>query len=377
MPDQTVLFVSHSGGRYGAEASLLDIVTHLPDSFEPIVLVPWEGELTESLQEANIEYHISPYGRWILYENGYCHIFKQTGITLVGLAKYVLESRQIDPDLIYTNTISSPFGGVLSLLSGSPNIWHIREFVEEDHNAKFGIGISRTCRLIELSSDHILYNSKAVKNKYTEFFNDIPEKVIPNGPISKENFDRDQIRDEGVSNPIELLIVGRISEGKNQIQAIEAVAQAKKEGLETHLTIVGDGDPEYIEDCKQKANLLGINDQVTWAGYQENVVDYYVNTDIVLICSQAEAFGRVVVEAMAHGAPIIASSDGALPELISHNETGFLYENTSELVECISYCDEYGERYTKISLNAFELALENYTTEKYTNDIIRTFMKYV
>ena len=77
-----------------------------------------------------------------------------------------------------------------------------------------------------------------------------------------------------------------------------------------HLIIVGDGDlkQNYIE----KANKLGVNSQVTFAGRvsDEDLPLYYAASDVTVLPSttMGEAFGLVLVEAMATGKPVIASN---------------------------------------------------------------------
>ena len=63
-----------------------------------------------------------------------------------------------------------------------------------------------------------------------------------------------------------------------------------------------------------------------FAGKQEGLVDILNSSDIFLIPSQSESFGLAALEAMACGLPVVSSSVGGLPELVRHNETGYIAE---------------------------------------------------
>ena len=90
------------------------------------------------------------------------------------------------------------------------------------------------------------------------------------------------------------------------------------------LVLVGDG-PDRSE-CERLCRQLGICDNVRFLGKQDGLVEILNASDIFLIPSQSESFGLAALEAMACGLPVISSSVGGLPELVRHNETGYIAE---------------------------------------------------
>ncbi len=96
------------------------------------------------------------------------------------------------------------------------------------------------------------------------------------------------------------------------------------EDIPTKLILVGDG-PDRSE-CERLCRQLDLCDQVKFLGKQEGLVEILNSADLFLIPSQSESFGLAALEAMSCGLPVISSSVGGLPELISHNETGFIAE---------------------------------------------------
>ena len=94
--------------------------------------------------------------------------------------------------------------------------------------------------------------------------------------------------------------------------------------IPSKLLLVGDG-PDRSE-CERLVRELNLSDHVKFLGKQEGLVEILSSSDIFLIPSQSESFGLAALEAMACGLPVISSSVGGLPELVKHNECGFIAE---------------------------------------------------
>lgn len=88
------------------------------------------------------------------------------------------------------------------------------------------------------------------------------------------------------------------------------------------LALVGDG-PER-EATERQADEMGILDRVDFLGDQESIADILPAADVFLLPSQHESFGLAALEAMACGVPVVGSRIGGLPEVIVHEETGYL-----------------------------------------------------
>jgi N-acetyl-alpha-D-glucosaminyl L-malate synthase BshA len=94
--------------------------------------------------------------------------------------------------------------------------------------------------------------------------------------------------------------------------------------IPSKLILIGDG-PDRSE-CEKLCRQLELCDKVKFLGKQEGLVEILASSDLFLIPSQSESFGLAALEAMACGLPVISSSVGGLPELVKHNETGFIAE---------------------------------------------------
>lgn len=104
---------------------------------------------------------------------------------------------------------------------------------------------------------------------------------------------------------------------------IRILEHVKKE-IPAKLILVGDG-PDRSE-CERLARELQLEKDVIFLGKQDGLSEILSASDIFLMPSQSESFGLSALEAMACGLPVVSSSVGGLPELILHNEVGFIAE---------------------------------------------------
>lgn len=125
---------------------------------------------------------------------------------------------------------------------------------------------------------------------------------------------------ESIGN--EILYIGQLIPEKGihiLIQAINEVLPRK----EVYLTILGDG--KYYEELVNLTQKLNLENYVKFEGLVEDVSLYFKKASL-LICPSIwnEAFGLVLIEAMASRVPVIASRCGGIPEIITHGYTGIL-----------------------------------------------------
>jgi len=92
--------------------------------------------------------------------------------------------------------------------------------------------------------------------------------------------------------------------------------------------IVGDvesTEPHYRQELEALAGRLGIGERVTFTGHCADMPGLLPALEVLAHCSlQPEPFGRVFIEGMAAGVPVVGAADGAAPEIIADGETGLL-----------------------------------------------------
>lgn len=104
---------------------------------------------------------------------------------------------------------------------------------------------------------------------------------------------------------------------------IKILELVKKE-VPTKLVLIGDG-PERSE-CERLTRELNLEKDVVFLGKLDEIAPILGASDVFLMPSQSESFGLSALEAMACGIPVVSSSVGGLPELVVHNETGYIAE---------------------------------------------------
>jgi L-malate glycosyltransferase len=95
------------------------------------------------------------------------------------------------------------------------------------------------------------------------------------------------------------------------------------EKVNARLVFVGDG-PERPR-AAERAEELGVRPRVLFLGKHASVDELIACADLLLLPSSNESFGLAALEAMACGAPVVASRVGGIPEVVGHGESGFLY----------------------------------------------------
>ncbi|MCW9064978.1 MAG: glycosyltransferase, partial [Ignavibacteriaceae bacterium] len=134
--------------------------------------------------------------------------------------------------------------------------------------------------------------------------------------------------------------------------------------IPSKLILVGDG-PDRSE-CERLVRQLDLQDKVKFLGKQDGLVEILSSADIFLIPSQSESFGLAALEAMACGLPVISSSVGGLPELVKHNETGFIAE-IGDIDRMAKYTLELlsnEKKYKIFSENSRQRAVNKFDTSK-------------
>lgn len=116
------------------------------------------------------------------------------------------------------------------------------------------------------------------------------------------------------------IFVGAISRTKGIDTLLEAWRMVNRREPNARLALVGGGGAEY----KAMAVEMGIAGAIDFVGFQKDVRTWLAAADILALPSRNEGAGRVLLEAMATGLPIVASRVGGIPEYVGENSTSFL-----------------------------------------------------
>ena len=134
---------------------------------------------------------------------------------------------------------------------------------------------------------------------------------------------------------VNLLYLAHYIPGKGQDYALEAFCKAYQQNPKLRLRFVGgdmglEKNQWYREQLVRRAEKLGIQAVVTFAGPTANISQEFAQADIALNFSESESFSMTCLEALAHGVPLIATDCGGPTELFEHGKSGYLVQNRNE-----------------------------------------------
>jgi|GEM_PF-1489195 len=186
----------------------------------------------------------------------------------------------------------------------------------------YRLGRSRTIFRALTKADKVIAISNFIKGQLN-IYGIAQEKieVIYNAAPDWEN-----LSESNKSDIINLFTAGRIDEEKGFQTALSAIKVLVDKGKNVKLIIAGDGS--YLNELKKIAIELKIASFVSFVGKRKfaELKNFYFFCDIVLFPTiNAEPFGRIAVEALAAGKPIVASAVGGIPEIVIDEKTGFLF----------------------------------------------------
>jgi glycosyltransferase involved in cell wall biosynthesis len=157
-------------------------------------------------------------------------------------------------------------------------------------------------------------------------------------------------------------IVGRIEKTKGQHLVLGAVKQLFDEGIDTKALIVGHAmDEEYLTQLKEQYASVGI-----FTGFTKEAQSMMQLCDVIVLATDNETFGLVLVEAMMSGVCVVASDSGGPLEIIDDGITGLLFKTSdqSDLTDILRVLAHHPHRRIAFSTAAKHKAMESFEANK-------------
>jgi glycosyltransferase involved in cell wall biosynthesis len=326
------MLVSHGatfggGGELAFDELVRGLREHAP-SVALLVVSPAEGVIAERARSYGADVAIIAQPRWADFGN--CNTRYWIQNLLVGsvtLLQTVRLIRTWRPDVVITNTLTIPVPAIAAKLCRVRHIWMVNEFGNRDHDLAFLLGYRRTVAAIGRLSDVVACCSGAVREELAEQGISKSKLVVAYGAVNTPEAGT-SVGHRRSKEQLVALMVGRIAEPKGQLLAVRAVGVAVRAGADVKLRLVGDHyDPQYVAKVEEAIREEELVDRVELNGALQDPFPAYRHADVFLMCSRNEAFGRVTVEAMKFGLPVIGINSGGTRELIDNGKTGFLVES--------------------------------------------------
>jgi len=324
-----ILAISNHGNMLGGgEHSFLDLLSHLPEPWNVLAIVPEKGGLATRLEKNGVKTRVIPLPSmkpWNLSD------------ILSSLKSFFNLCRRNSPDLIYANGSRAAFyAGIVARILKIPILWHCR-IADPDIYLDF---------ILTKLINGIIANSRATANRFKQSCQS-RVSVVHNG------VDFGWLRDDNVQQPgvvgdgwKVILVVARASRWKRHDLALTAFERVAEAEPNAHLFCLGAPDAlesewwDYLQDRSSKSAFAR---RIHWVGHVDDVRPWYKAADVMVLASENEPFGRVLVEAMASGVPVVATRAGGIPEIIRHERDGLLVNAGKE--------DEFAQAVTTILNN--------------------------
>jgi glycosyltransferase involved in cell wall biosynthesis len=136
------------------------------------------------------------------------------------------------------------------------------------------------------------------------------------------------------SDKFYMINVASLKKWKGQDILIEAAPELKKIAPNLEILMVGSGGGKFVSELKDIIEEKDL-DFVHFLGHRSNAMEYIYASDLFVLPSRAEAFPLVILEAMILKTPVIGSDVGGVPEMVTLEQTGLLFEcdNADELIQ--------------------------------------------
>ncbi|MGE5236411.1 MAG: glycosyltransferase family 4 protein [Acidobacteriota bacterium] len=324
-----VLCINATGHFAGAEAMLVDLVARLDRSrWDPLVLVPFEGELSGELGRLGVECRVWPLAalrtrRELRSPAAFARLGRQLPSSVTALVGLMQRERVA---LVHTNSSVVLDGALSARLAGLPHVWHVREVLSRPRAAWsvlrwLIVGLSaRVLCVSQGVADHFGVMPRAMRRRLD---------VVHDGVADPGSLPGWADARSGAGQPPVVGMVGRINGHKGQEDFLRAAAILRTRHPSARFVLVGGALPAYerlADQLRRLAVELGVSGCVVFMGQQPRgeVRRLLASFSVFVMPSRVvEGFGLAALEAMAAGLPVVGTEAGAR-ELVRDGREGLL-----------------------------------------------------
>lgn len=320
-----VLWFAPSGRPGGSELCLVEGVRALGDrGWTSSVVLPEAGPLAEMLEAAGARTRVSRFSWWVGKPGPLAGRAKRAAGHLLRWPRLSGVVREEAPDVVVSNSLAFPGGALAARAAGVPHAWFVHEFGREDHGLEWDLGERASLRAMAHLSDRVLVASRAV---HEHFAGRLPPGLIRRVRYAVELPPAlpEPAPPRPAGAPLELVLVGQKTPGKRQEDAVRALGMLARRGIAARLVMVGREDPAYGERLRALVREEGVEGSVRDLPFTPQPLRHVAEADAALVCSRLEAMGRVTVEAMKLGRPVVGAMSGGTADLVREGWNGLGY----------------------------------------------------
>jgi glycosyltransferase involved in cell wall biosynthesis len=286
-------------------------------------VLPVSGPLVEQLQAAGATVQVADVPVLRRADLHPVRVFGLIARLFGGVARMLKIFRTERPDVLYVNTIVQPWWIAVGKVMGCKVVVHVREAEPQAHPT-----VRKLLYAPLLFADMVLCNSESTRGEISAMIPLAASRtmVIYNGKDWSTY--RVPARTRGMSDPVALTVVGRLSQRKGQDIAIRALVRLLEEGYDARLTLVGsvfEGNEDYRDELLALAAVHDVLDRVVFTGFMDDIRPVLAHTDIAIVPSRIEPFGTVAAESMAAGLVTIVAAVQGLAEIVDTERNGLTF----------------------------------------------------
>ena len=379
-----VLYITNEDRRIGGSSlSLETLLSCVGDAVEPILLFREAGPVRDRFAALGYRCLVIPY---------YRASFQATGLSRVlrwlphAIGRAVTQCRCVrrvcrlvgSVDLVHTNSSTVDIGPRIARALGAKHVWHIREYPDVGLGLRMFPSMDAWRRKL-LSSDAVVaitpgllahLGLSAMRDDDVPFSGSrsgrgvrqacrphrtaergcrrrpkirlaeplcpeaggklplsccIPDAVLPASAVTLEL----------PKDPYVLFLAGTLAPHKHPDQAIVIFALASLPEP-YKLVLVGEMDEAYRRQLQDQARMLEVEDRIEFLPFTSDVRPLLSRAAAVLVCTAFEGMGRVAVEALFYGCPVIARNAGGSRDVLAEGPYGTLYDTEDDAAAALT-----------------------------------------
>ena len=331
-----VLFVSHDAGMWGAQRTLLTLLSAIDRRiYSPLLVVPYEGPMISAAAELGIPVFVEQLFHWVpgwsvssrRQRLGYMYRFFRTLQSRCRALERLIADHGVD--LVYTNTVTCVEGAIAAWRTRKPHVWHIHEPILRNSELRPLLPYRLYSMAVDFLSEAIIFCSKTLARDYQDLsrkafivYNGLPFPSVRNRSTARAELTRKLNIDAGVKL---VSVVGALQPRKDHLTFLAAAKQVTQSTEDVVFLIVGSGYESYTNLIRQRVSDLQLDSRVRLLGWwQGDIHDFLAATDVLVISSEQESFGLTAIEALAMETPVVATRCGGPEEVVVDGNTGLL-----------------------------------------------------
>ena len=289
--------------------------------------------------------------------------------------------KQMMPDIVHTHLIHATLLGRLAARWAGVPVIVTTEHNTSNWQVKYGF-LHWIYRWTARWNTKIFAVSDAVMERMVRIGRIVEEsiQVLYNG-IDVRAFDKNRNRmDKRLKTAMSPVIgtVGRLDPRKGHRYLIEASVDIIRQYPEASILIIGSGKME--SSLKQVASSLGLSERnIRFLGVLKNTSEVLQSMDVFVLPSVEEGLGIAILEAMAAGVPVVATSVGGIPEIVTHGETGVLVapKNPKMLADAVMDLLAHPDKADRLRQNAKSMVMKKFDIQGTVEQLMSYYQQFL